>query len=162
MRPDALEMLRGVQATLLTKVLPEVASPYLQMQVQLAVGMLGAALLELDDAPAAYAEERARVLALARTALPLVEAETPDDPRAVDLAALLECPDELPDRRLSVQAAESARLLGLLDRLLAWCEGAGAGSRGLGAGGEAAGLAAAVTAELRTQIARRASWAAQR
>src|SRR5215208_4272038 len=59
MRPTALDILRGVRALLLEEVLPEVAAPQLRTQVALAIGLLDAAAVELDDAPAAYAADDA-------------------------------------------------------------------------------------------------------
>jgi hypothetical protein len=161
MRPDGLELLRGVQALLSGRVLPQIGSPYLQVQVQMAIGMVGAALVELDDAPAAYAEERARVGALARQALALRP-----DPEAVPLAELQALAGETASgaARLSEQSAGSARLLGLLDRLLAWCEEMdGDGPRVVdGEQAERAALAATIRAELALQAGRRATWAVQR
>ena len=153
MRPTALEVLRGVRALLLEEVLPEVAAPQLRTQVSLAIGLLDAAAVELDDAPAAYAEERARLTALAAEALPLVRRLDPDDPLAAELAALSTA-DPPAAGSLRAMEAESARLLAALDALAAFCDeraGAGVDEVMVALGGRVRGEVAAL-------VARRQRW----
>jgi hypothetical protein len=149
MRPTALELLRGVRTLLLAEVLPGVASPFLRTQVSLAIGMLDAAARELDDAPAAHTAERERMRALAAEALPLVRAAAPD---ASLLSALEALAADGADGALTVSAMaeEFVRMLGVLDRLSALCDADTTGTL--------APLGARVDAELRAQVARRASW----
>src|SRR5262245_60054696 len=122
MRPTGLELIDGVRALLATEILPEMTAPHLRMQVMLAVGMLAAAGAELDAAPVVYAEERARVGALADEALPLVRRIAPEAALIAELEALAAPSAAEQPRRMSLQAEESARLLGLLDRLCAFCD----------------------------------------
>jgi hypothetical protein len=152
-RPTAFEILHGVRTLLAQDLLPEMTAPHLRSQVMLAVSMLDAAAAELNDAPAAYAEERARMIALAADALPLIRRIAPADPLIADLEAISAAPPEPPDRSLIAQAEESARLLGLLDRLSAACDEPDAGERG-----DLTALGERVDTELRAHIARRATW----
>jgi hypothetical protein len=149
MRPTALEMLRGVRTLLLSEVLPGVAAPHLRAQVSLAITMLDAAARELDDAPAAYAAERERMRTLAAEALPLVRLAAVDGPVVAELEALA-VPGGGGVLKLSAMAEESARLLGVLDRLSALCDEDTTDTL--------ASLGARVDAELRARVARRATW----
>ena len=152
MRPDGLDLLRGVRALLAGSVLPEVAAPYLHAQVLLAVRLLDAAVLELEDAPAAFAAERARAIVLVSEALPLVRhrAEPALLAELAAVAALGPSPDDL---RLSALATDSRRFLAALDMLAGLCDTTG-GEPALTALGER------VAAELRAVVERRAGWGA--
>lgn len=152
MRPTGLELLRGVRTLLLEEVLPELTAPHLRMQLGLAIGMLAAAAAELDDAPAAYAEERGRALALAAEALPLLREHALDESLAGELEALLAAPEPPAARPVTALEAESARLLDLLDRLLARCDARNDGDAALAA------LADRLDAELHARIDRRLAW----
>jgi hypothetical protein len=148
-RPDGLELVRAVRA-LLEQVLPETAAPFRRAQLVLAARMLDAAIAELDDAPAAFAEERARMRALAREAAPLLRGHA-DAVLLADLESLATVSAEPRDLRLSAQAAESVRWLAVLDALAARCAAPDAAP-------ELAALGTRMTAELRARAERRASW----
>jgi hypothetical protein len=153
MRPSGLELLRGVRSLLLTEVLPELAAPHLRSQVMLAVGMLDSAAKELDDAPAAFSEERARMIALAAESLSAVRRIAPDSPLAGELEDVAAASVEPPDRRMTALNEEAARFLGVLDRLSEFADQhADAGDAG------AVALGRQVNDELRAIIARRATW----
>src|SRR5262249_18494178 len=109
----------------------------------------GGAVRERDDAAAAYAAERERMRALAAEALPLVRLAAVDGPVVAELEALA-APGGGGVPKLSAMAEESARLLGVLDRLSALCDEDGTGTL--------APLGAGVDAELRARVARRATW----
>lgn len=152
MRPTAIEMLRGVRALLGGEIARGVTAPYLRTQVMLAIGLLDAAARELEDAPAAFAEERRRMLALAAAATPLVRAISPVEALADDLALLANDPSDPASQTLPNQRAASARLAALLDRLAAWCDTHARTHP------EAAQLAARVDAELHALVSRRIHW----
>jgi hypothetical protein len=152
MRPTALELLHGVRSLLATEILPEMTAPHLRSQVMLAVAMLSAAAAELDGAPVVYAEERARLAALADEALPVVRRVAPESPLVADLDALAASAVLAPDR-MSRLAEESAQLLVVLDRLSAFCDE----QRELGDPAIAA-LAARVDGELRAWTGARMAW----
>ena len=122
MRPTGLELINGVRALMATEILPEMTVPHLRAQVMLAVGMLAAAAAEFDAAPAAYAEERSRLTALAAEALAVVWRLAPEGTIAAELGALAASSETQTGQRMSRQAEESARLLGMLDRLCAFCD----------------------------------------
>lgn len=152
MRPSAVEMLRGVRALLGGEIVEGVTSPYLRTQVMLAIGLLDAATREIEDAPAAFAEERRRMLALAAEAVPVVRAIGPADALADDLASLADVVSDPASLTLPNQTAASVRLAGLLDRLCAWCDAHAEASD------EAAQLSGRVDAELHALVARRNAW----
>jgi hypothetical protein len=152
MRPTALELLSGVRSLLAREVLPAVATAHLRAQVGLAISMLTAAAVELDEAPATYAEERARMVSLAGAALPALERLAPGHPLTGEMSALLRTPSEASQESLSVQIQASVAALDLLDRLAAFCDEHD-GDKG------AAALGRLVNAELRNITARRLRWA---
>jgi hypothetical protein len=153
MRPSGLELLRGVRSLLLTEVLPELAAPHLRSQVMLAVGMLDSAAKELDDAAAAFGEERARMIALAGEALPAVRRLSPHSSLIGELEDVAAASVEPPDRRMTALNAESAGFLGVLDRLSEFTD-----QHSDADDAEVIILAGRVDDELRAIIARRASW----
>ena len=153
MRPSGLELLRGVRSLLLNEVLPELAAPHLRAQVMLAVGMLDSAAREFDDAPAAFSEERARMIALAAEALPVIRRVSPESSMVGELGVLATDSIEPPDRRLTALYEDAAQFLGVLDRLCDFADQhAEAGDA------EVATLCRRVDDELRAIIARRATW----
>ncbi|MGD9890017.1 MAG: hypothetical protein AB7R89_10755 [Dehalococcoidia bacterium] len=153
MRPSGLELLRGVRSLLLTEVLPEIAAPHLRSQVMIAVGMLDSAAKELDDGPAAFGEERARMMLLATEALPVVRRLSQDASLVRELEDVTAASVEPPARRVSALNEEAARFLGILDRLSEFVD------RHSDAGdAEAGALGRQVDDELRAIIARRATW----
>jgi len=154
MRPTGLELLRGVRTLLAEEILPGAAPPHLRAQLMLAVGMLDAAAREMEDAPAAYADERARMVGLAAEAVPVVRRLAPDHPLLLDLETLAAAPVAPPDGRMSAMAVESARLLDHLDRLCAFCDAHCAA----GNGADLDTLARRVDDELRALAARRLTW----
>ena len=155
MRPTALELLRGVRTLLLHDVLPGTATPHLRTQVTLAIGMLDAAAAEFDDAPAAYGEERARMIALAAEALPILRRAGADVALLDEIEALARAPVEPPDRRLTALGEEASRLVGLLDRLAVFCD---EHEPNPFAAAEITVLRQRVDAELRSLVSRRTRW----
>lgn len=153
MQPGGLEILRGVRTMLAAEVLPEMTAPHLRAQVGLAIGMLDAAAAEFDDAPLAYAEERARMMALAAAALPAVRRLAPGTALVEDLAGLTSGAPTENGRSMRAIGEEFARFLDLLDRLSAFAdEHAEADDAVVRALGDR------VDAELNAVIARRLAW----
>jgi hypothetical protein len=153
MRPTGLELLRGVRTLLLTDVLPEMSAPHLRSQVILAVGMLDWAAKEFDDAPAAFVDERTRMIALAAEALPVVSRVAPGSPLVEELRDVAAASVEPPNRRLTALDKEAGRFLGVLDRLSEFTDAhVGTGDA------EVAALGSRVDGELRSIIACRTSW----
>ena len=155
MRPTAIELLRGIRALLVEDVLPATTTPHLRTQVTLAIGMLDTVSAELNDAPAAYAEERARAITLAADAAAVLRRLAPDSALLDEIQALARAPSEPPDLRLTALQEESARLLALLDRLATFCDDYQVDSSGDTA---IPGLRQRIDAELHTLVARRARW----
>ena len=153
MRPSGLELLRGVRSLLMNEVLPELAAPHLRAQVMLAVGMLDSAAREFDDAPAAFHEERARMIALATEALPVIRRVSPEASMVGELGALASGSIEPSDRRLTALYEEAAHILGVLDRLCDFAD-----QHAETGDAEVVMLGRRVDDQLRAIIARRATW----
>ena len=68
MRPNGEELLRGLQGTLMTYVLPEVHSEHARLEVMLAVAMLGVLADEWDGAAQRLAENNDALRSLAASA----------------------------------------------------------------------------------------------
>jgi hypothetical protein len=142
-----------VRALLLEEVLSETAAPHLRTQVSLAIGLLDAVAVEVEEAPAALIAERARMIALARHAAPLVQRTAPDDPLAADLTDLAVASATPADYRLSAMTAESERLHGILDHLGAFCDDR------LADGADRDTLRRLLGAELRAGVGQQMRWA---
>lgn len=153
MRPTGLELINGVRTLLAAEILPEVTAPHLRAQVMLAVGMLATAAAELDAAPAVYAEERLRLAALAAEALPVMQRLARESALTAELDALAASSETKTGQRISLQAEESARLLGVLDRLCAFCD-----ERQASGDAAVTALAARVDGELHAWTAARLAW----
>lgn len=153
MRPSGLELLRGVRSLLVSEVLPELAAPHLRSQVMLAVGMLDSAAREFEDAPAAFGEERARMIALASEALPVVRRIAPDSSMIGELGSVASDSIDATDRRMTARYEEAARFLGVLDRLSAFAD-----QHADADDAEVVALGRLVDDELRAITARRATW----
>ncbi|MGI8553641.1 MAG: hypothetical protein ACR2PL_23065 [Dehalococcoidia bacterium] len=159
MRPTASELLHGVRTLLLVQILPEVMAPHLRAQVILALGLLDAAAVELNDAPAAYGEEQSRMAALVWQALPIVRRAGTDGSLASDLESAVAPSAEAGDRSLEAQTTAAVRRLDLLDRLAALCDEAiAAGSDEQSIDSALLRLARSVDVELHAIIARRTAW----
>ena len=65
MRPNAEEVLRGVQGTLLTYVLPEVQTEYARTQVMVVYALLGIVVVQWDDAAQRLVDDNAVLRELA-------------------------------------------------------------------------------------------------
>jgi hypothetical protein len=100
MRPNAEELLRGIQRSLASYVLPEVQSDYARAEVMFSSMMLGVLIRDLDGAAQQLVEDSAALRALAlRGAEELAAAAEPE------LGAEL--------RRLAATRDSTARLSGL-------------------------------------------------
>lgn len=152
MRPTGMELIRGVRTLLAAEILPEIAAPHLRAQVGLAIGMLDSAAAELEDAPAALAEERPRTAALAAEALPLLRRAGADAALVAEMAELASNTAALSGGMRSIYE-QSARLLDLLDRLSAFVD-----ERAESGDAEIEALGRRVDGELRAVVARRARW----
>jgi hypothetical protein len=73
LRPNALEIIRGIQVSLLTHVAPEVQSAYARAQVQYALGLLQMLAEEWDVTPQRLMEENRSLRALFREAAEAVQ-----------------------------------------------------------------------------------------
>lgn len=122
MRPNGEELLRGAQAALATYVLPEVATPFAQLELMLTQALLGAVADEWDSAAQRLVESNAALRDLCRRG---AEALAAGDPAlANELRALAEERD--PSVRLSELSAANDRLRAAVGRLGAQLEGADA------------------------------------
>ena len=128
MRPNGEELLRGIQNTLATYVLPEIQSPHARFELVLVTALLGVAAGEWDGAAQRLVDDNAALRELAgRGAAALVTA-----PELAETGALLA--DELralagetdSSLRLSDLSAANGRLRAALARLGALIEGSDA------------------------------------
>ena len=112
MRPNAEEVLRGVQASLLTNVLPEVQTEYTRTQVMLIYALLGLVGLEWDNGAQRALEDNASLRELAGRAAE----EVTNGPLAPELRSLAAAE---PSARLSDVANANATLAAALGRVAA-------------------------------------------
>lgn len=66
MRPNGEELLRGIQSTLATYVLPEIQSPHVRFELMLATALLGVVAGEWDGAAQRLVDDNAALRGLAR------------------------------------------------------------------------------------------------
>jgi hypothetical protein len=85
MRPNAEEVLRGVQGSLLTYVLPEVQTEYARTQVMLTYALLGIVAQQADSAAQRLVDDNAALRALAERGAGALDG----DPAHVDLSEAL-------------------------------------------------------------------------
>ena len=126
MRPSHMELIQGLQATLMADVLPELKSAYAQWQTQMALLVLGVLALEWDGAVQDLLDENRNLRDLFRRAAQAVEGLGHDDSTPLaDLAADLKGKAQEADAEpytISALAARNGDLRALLTRLLAACE----------------------------------------
>ena len=114
LRPDGVEILRGIQRSLHEYVLPELRSDYATAQVHYALGLLGALAAEWDQAAQRLVDDNADLRNIAGHLSWEVEARDP-----LLAAELRVAGDEHDaDVRLSTLATANDRLRGQLARLL--------------------------------------------
>ena len=75
MKPDAVRVLQGVSLSLLTQVLPEVATPFGQQTISVAAGLAAMVGEEFDRAADRLVAENGAVRTILRDALPLLAAD---------------------------------------------------------------------------------------
>lgn len=75
MKPDAGRVLQGVSLSLLTQVLPEVATPFGQQTISVAAGLAAMVGEEFDRAADRLLAENGAVRAILRDAMPLLAAD---------------------------------------------------------------------------------------
>jgi hypothetical protein len=112
MRPNADEVLRGVQASLLANVLPEVQTEYTRTQVMIIYALLGIVGVQWDSGPQRALEDNASLRELADRAAE----EVANGRFAQELRSLAA---EEPSLRLSEIAAANATLAAALARVAA-------------------------------------------
>jgi hypothetical protein len=114
LKPEALDIIRGIQRSLMSHVLPEVTSLYAGAQVQYAVLLLGALASEWDGAAQRLVEDNAALRSLCGQVagrLPPGEGELPE---ALRSAAAARDGDLL----LSTLSATNDQLRGLVTRIV--------------------------------------------
>lgn len=117
MRPTTDELLRGLQASLLTHVLPEVQTDFVRTELMLTYALLGIAAGEWDGAAQRLVDDNAAMRSLAARAA----AEIDDASLASDLRSLADETDA--SIRLSELSAANTRLRGAIARLGVALEG---------------------------------------
>ena len=75
MKPDAVRVLQGVSLSLLTQVVPEVATPFGQQTVSVAAGLAAMVGEEFDRAADRLVTENDAVRTILREAMPLLAAD---------------------------------------------------------------------------------------
>ena len=119
MRPNGEELLRGVQSSLTTYVLPELQTAYARTELMLVQALLGILASEWDSGAQRLVDDNA---ALRELALRGAEAlDSADASLAGELRAL--AGEAEPSLRLSDLAAANGRLRGAIGRLGALLEG---------------------------------------
>ncbi len=131
MRPTHLELIQGLQASLLTDVLPEVRTSYAQWQTQIALLVLGVLAQEWDGAVQDLLEENRGIRGIFGRAAPALGRLGRDgDDALVGLAQDLEAQAQGADGEpftVSALAARNSDLRGSLARFLVACEDLGEG-----------------------------------
>jgi hypothetical protein len=117
LRPTTDELLRGLQASFLTYVLPEVQSEFVRTELMISYALLGIAASEWDGAAQRLVDDNGALRALAGRAA----AEIDDQPLAAELRALAEETDA--SVRISELAAANTRLRDAIGRLGVTLEG---------------------------------------
>ena len=120
MRPNGEELVRGVQSSLTTYILPELQSAYARTELMLDLALLGILASDWDSAAQRLVDDNA---ALRDLALRGAEAlDSTDASLAGELRSL--AGGAVPSLRLSDLAAANGRLRGAIGRLGALLEGA--------------------------------------
>ncbi len=115
MRPNAPELLQGIQRSLMTYVLPEVQSDHVRMELMLTNVMLGVAAREWDGAVQRLVDENAALRALAGRSATALDGVRDAAGFASELGTLASESDS--SLRLSDLSAANAKLMSALGRL---------------------------------------------
>lgn len=113
-RPNGEQILRGVERSLLTHVLPELSSPYAQAQVRYAALLLNLLAAEWDDAAQRLLDDNAALRAWCGRAANALAHAQPGLADTLRAAAR----EQEPDIRLSTLSAANDRLRALTTRAL--------------------------------------------
>ena len=127
MRPTHVELIQGLQASLLIDVLPEVKTTYAQWQTQIALLVLGVLAQEWDGAVQDLLDENRSLrdlLGRGARAVQALDSGTPLVGLARDLKERAQEADGAP-YTISALSGRNDELRGLLTRLLVACEDAG-------------------------------------
>jgi len=119
MRPNTEDLLRGLQASLLTYVLPEVQTPYARTELMITYALLGIAANEADGAAQRLVDDNAAMRELARRAAEALPADA--SALAAELRSLAGETDA--SLRLSNLSAANERLRDAIGRLGVLLEG---------------------------------------
>ena len=117
MRPTGEEVLRGLQDSLVTYILPELRSAFAQMQVMLISALLGVVAGEWDGAAQRLVDDRRALRELARRGAEALAAARGHAELAGELRSL--AGEDVPSLRLSDLSAANTRLGAALARLAA-------------------------------------------
>ena len=113
MRPNGEELLRGLQGSLATYILPELPSAYARSELMITTALLGIVAAQWDDAAQRLVDGNAALRALARRGADAIAGV--DAGLAAELRALAQEAD--PSVRLSDLSAANDRLRAALGRL---------------------------------------------
>ncbi|MGQ9573017.1 MAG: hypothetical protein ACUVV3_07535 [Dehalococcoidia bacterium] len=134
MRPNPVEILRGVQQTLTLDVLPELTTPYAQDRVQLSLMLLQAVAQEWDTAADSLVKDNREMRDIFREAIAVI-ASIPQASRPKELRGLFSPLRTAARQReddsfaISALTERNNELKGLLERLLVACEEAAGNPR---------------------------------
>ncbi len=117
MRPNGEELLRGIQGTLNTYILPEVQTAHARLELVLAQMLLGVIAAEWDGAAQRLVDENAALRELARRGASALNTNPEADSLADELRSLADEAD--PSLRLSDLSTANGRLHDALARLCA-------------------------------------------
>ena len=117
MRPNGEELLRGIQGTLATYILPEVQTAHAKMELMLVQALLGIAAAEWDGAAQRLVDDNAVLRELARRGAEALGVAPAAETLAAELRSLADEDD--PSLRLSDLTAANGRLRDALARLCA-------------------------------------------
>lgn len=115
MRPTGEELLRGMQDSLITHILPELQTAFAQMQVMLISALLGVVAGEWDGAAQRLVDDNAALRELARRGAEALAATGDHTELADALGSLAQGSD--PSLRLSELSAANAQLRAALAQL---------------------------------------------
>lgn len=121
MRPNAIEVLRGLQGALMADIGPEVQSLFGQDMLQTVQMLLESVTNELDGAADSLVRDNQALRALLTRGADAVR--TLDGGLAEEIADALDEPVD-PSLTITALAAHNQRIRGLLERLLVICEDA--------------------------------------
>lgn len=122
MRPNGDEVLRGVQSSLLTYILPELQTAYARTELTIVQALLGIVAGEWDGAAQRLVDDNRSLRELARRGAEALASQDDAAELADEVRSLAEETD--PSLRLSDLSAANGRLRDALGRLGAHLEGA--------------------------------------